>query len=160
MSGMETETEPIDPTDSVEETLQAETAPVNLTPAEIPVVAGTPPHVSEVEPVMTSSPVAGTESGLVTPTEKPKSEAHQDPSDASLGNTDKEPQTPVAQSGTQEMEIAPDLEDEPSAAAPEIEKEQGDAVPVVPEAPTGARSQTQPTPLQLGSSHRLRAEKK
>ncbi len=50
MSEMEIESRPTDPTNPVDETSQAETAPTDPTQVETPVMAGTPPHASEMEP--------------------------------------------------------------------------------------------------------------
>ncbi len=48
---METETEPMEPTDPVEEASQTETAHITPIQAEVTVLSGTPPHASEAGPL-------------------------------------------------------------------------------------------------------------
>ncbi len=57
MSEMEIEEGPTDPTDPVDKTSPADNGPADLTQTETREIVSTPPHASEMEPIMMSSPV-------------------------------------------------------------------------------------------------------
>ncbi len=157
---MEIETEPMEPTDPVEEAPQTENAHITPTQAEVTVVSGTPPHASEAGPAITSSPIAESGSGVTVPMEETKEDDRQGLLGTSQSDANGEPPVSLAQPEPQAMETTPDLEGEPFSTAPEMEKGLHGAVSIALATLAKGRSQTPPVVLQTDSSSWLRANLK
>ncbi len=125
MSEMEIESGLMDPTDPVDCGIhQAKLAAADLRQVE------TPPHASEMEPIMTSSPVTESGGGAATPTEETQEDSPQDIPNAKPGDMSEEPQLSVDQLQPQEMEVASNMQDTLPSVACEMKEKLGDVAPI------------------------------